>query len=388
MPIFHSFSRLTGVVLLTLGLVTSAGAQELSAERARSLFVDVERVSRLPKEDQKEHVRRMYHEVFPAVSDLKAAGASTMPAPPLPIDNMTPDDAAARVLEQEGVEGLRDRTRRKVLSLLARHPESVKPLVKSDLRSLERSDVLRGLSAAGRLQLQEALDGVLKIFRADRQEAEQAALTLRDLNDPRAIRALVERDKNRPTQYYELIRPLQRGRSADPALVKLLRHKSAVIREQAAYALTDSGDPDLASHVRRLVKDADARVRGQAAEMGFALSGSAFEKVRPSLTELLHDPERAVRLTTATGFAQRQDATAGPTLLTLLRDATLDAKAHGAVVRAIQSLTGTAFGYDTSESGWQPGTENNRQAIRRFEEWIRRQGALNIDRRSRSRADG
>ena len=107
----------------------------------------------------------------------------------------------------------------------------------------------------------------------DGTEEDVAASALRDLNDLRAIPLLVRHGIMR---HFEVLRHLQRGRLANSELLALLDEKDAEVRWRAAYALAESGDPGLASIVKRLARDEASQARAQAANIAFLLPSHAF----------------------------------------------------------------------------------------------------------------
>jgi hypothetical protein len=321
-------------------------------ERREEVRREFERIEELPPAEQEKEIPRVYREMHPDLFSVHFGGEQ----PKLII----------RPGKQPYFVGVMcDRSR----ELLAAHVQVVRPLIRVDLRSGDRARVGHAVRTIGWLRSHEFYDEVVTAFRQGVVEW-SAVATLRDLNDPRAIRVILEKHPRDPLRYFEVLRSLCTKRPADPVLVKLLRSEDAKTRWQAAYALTESGDPTLAPEVERLAKDPDPEVREQAARMGSCLAMEGVIRSRPVLLAQLSDKDVNVRLAAARGLAAGKDKACARTLLDLLKDDSLDELLHAQVRTAVQSLAGTHFGYYHGSDGWKPTTEKNKVAIRRFTEWV------------------
>jgi hypothetical protein len=212
-----------------------------------------------------------------------------------------------------------------------------------------------------------------RLLAGEKEEKELLAEVLRELDDPRAIPLLLGAN---PRKNFGIVGRLQRGRKADPGLVKLLADVDAEVRRNAAYALRESGDIALAPHAIKLLGDENAGVRAEALQ----LTHSLLWPERPALDAqlaalaarakaLLQDPDPGVRANCAILLGQRKDFAAAPVLLELLRKGKSQVSQLG-LVSAMVSLTGEQFGYDDNWNAWQPTTANNRAALERFAAWI------------------
>lgn len=339
--------------------------------RVREIFLAVERVERLPESEQAPRLPRLYREYCPEL-EVRYRGALAM-MPPREEDSES-GGMVERANQLEKLGGwplLAEAARRRCEELFRRHPGRTLALVESDLASGSPEVIRRGLSVAGRLRFTELYDKVVETFHGP--EADTAAYTLRDLDDPRAIRLLLDRHTGDPMRYFEVLRVLQRKRPPEARLLALVASESADVRWRAAYALAESGDPSLGAVVRKLAADSAPEVRRQAVAMGFSLPGAVFGKLRPALVSLLSDSDRDVRLDAARYFAERKDIACARTLLELMRmEESLELWQQSNVVQAIHTLTGGDY------FGFMPGTlstpEVRRAGLERFARWIEESG--------------
>jgi HEAT repeat protein len=253
--------------------------------------------------------------------------------------------------------------------LLAAHVGIVRPLIREDLRSNHRERVTHAVGVIGWLRLHEFYDEVVAALRQGTVEY-RAAETLRDLDDPRAIRVLTEQTPEDPLRYYTSLIHLCKRRPADPALMKYLRSADAKTRWRAAHALSSSGDPILAPEVARLAKDPDPEVREQAARMSQFIVTDQLGPDRKAVLALLDDKDVDVRIAAARRFAGQRDRACARTLLALLGDDSLEELQHAQVWKAVRDLAGTQFGYYHGSDGWRPTTEANKAALRKFAAWV------------------
>jgi HEAT repeat protein len=245
----------------------------------------------------------------------------------------------------------------------------LRPLIVADLASKNEKEVKWALQVVSEVGGKEFLEPVLEVFKKNPACSDAAIYALRGIDDPRAIAALVERHPDL-LAVSGVLRSLQRKRPADPALVALLDSKDAKVRSYAASALAESGDPALVGRIEKLLRDENPQVRSGAANMGLCLEKEAYQRIRPAIAALAKDPDPGVRKFVVMCLAQRRDLACGPALLEMARDTNLTQQERYEVVRVIRELTGSYFGFDTSPSGWHPDTPKNREALRRFAEWV------------------
>jgi hypothetical protein len=242
------------------------------------------------------------------------------------------------------------------------------PLVKEDLAGTDNDNVQRGIRAASAFHLGQLFEDLVAVFQKNDKLALYAAYALRDLNDPRAIRILVERFPDRPTEYYECLLHLQHGRKADSALLRLLDSPDARIRWRATYALRESGDLALIPVARKLFQDTEASVRENAAVIPFLMPEEGFIQLRPDLVALLNDPNARVRYQIAVCFASRKDDVCAEALLKLLKEPGLEEWIYSNVIQSVNTLAGSYFGYELGEP---PANPANKSAADHFAEWIK-----------------
>jgi hypothetical protein len=87
------------------------------------------------------------------------------------------------------------------------------------------------------------------------------------------------------------------------------------------------------------------------------------------LLHLLNDKDETVRFEALRCFAEQKDLAAGPAILKLLRQDKLAEGHKVTVMQTMSKLAGSTFGYRLHN--WGPGTSANKQAIEKFEAWLR-----------------
>lgn len=304
--------------------------------------------------------------------------------------SLTPETLADRILSKNDSAILREAARRRFLDLLQAHQRVLEATVREDLASRDAAPVFRAFVVIGELRWSPFFDDVVGAYqRAMRGElleptvnasqpapsveptnatiVMKAPYVLRSINDPRAIQLLLDSDATQSLAFFEILRSLSRARAPDPALAALLRSNNPDVRWRATYALAESGDQSLVPEVLRLTADPDARVRQAAANMGFLIPEPGATAVRPRLVTLLHDRVRTVRYDVALSFAAKRDVVCAPALHELITGGQLEQGMTRSLVEAMQTLTGTYFGYERDEL---PETRTNRAAMRRFAAWF------------------
>jgi HEAT repeat protein len=349
-----------------------AGDNEEMREMKR-LMVEVEQIHRLEPKERQRKVERLYRTLLPRIWELDWFSL-TDPEPPIfkGRDKLSPEQWVEKAwsLDASAFMYLLGEIHRTGYHVLNKHRAELRPLVLADLVSAKEKEVKWALHIISQLRpADEFFDAVLAVFEKNAVCSDAAGVTLRDIDDPRAIVALVNRDPNL-VGVGGHIRHLQRKRKADPAVVRLLDAKDAEVRGRAAYALAESGDPALLGRIEKLVKDANPRVRLNAANMGFCMEKTAYRQIRPALVLLMTDPDPDVKKFVRAALAYRQDPDYAKKLLDMVRYTNLGQREHGDVVALISAMAGTNFGYDGSDTGWRPTTTKNQAAIARFAAWV------------------
>jgi HEAT repeat protein len=358
---------LAGAFVLLVSLNPGLYADITDEPTARKLFLEVERIARLPSEEQSNEVAHVYTDLFPVIRRRLYANL-VLPTPITDYRTLSLSEAANKVASHGGWPALQEAAMKNCQELLIRHKAELVPLIREDLASADNAKVSRALAAVGDFRLGEFFEDVLAVFRKNTRLSQRAAYTLRDLGDSRAIQPLVESDSKQLVEYFELLRSLSRSRPADPALVRLLDSDDPQARWHAAYALAESGDDSLLPHVARLIRDENPLVRRSAANIAFSLSKEAFAKLRPSLIALLNDRDAMVRFDVGIYFASRDDDVSASSLVKLMRDGVLEGGYNSTVVQSLRTLTGSYFGYDLSLP---PNATTNQAALDNFEKWIK-----------------
>jgi hypothetical protein len=333
---------------------------------ARRLFVEVERVARLPSRQQATHLPRLYREVCPQLNQMFVAHTLMAPAPAAR-ERETPTQAANRIEGVGGWPALADAGRRRCRELMTSHRSAAEALALEDLRDGSNRDQTRALHMIGELRAIRLFDAVVAALRMP--EPIFAAQALRTLDDPRAIAPLIHRFPEEPTRFFDILRSLQRNRPAHPLLLELLRSKDTQVRWQAAHALTESRDPALIPIIEGLVSDPAADVRRQAGQIALSFDDSGYRRARPLMIPLLSDADIGVRADVAVAMASRMDRVSAPILLALLPHVdTLEPWRQSNVIQAVHTLTGTYFGL-TPGTPLPPPVRD--KAMADFAEWIK-----------------
>jgi hypothetical protein len=393
------WSLVGAAVLAVVSLRAAPGAagQDPADNAARTRFLDIERVARFPAEEQAKEIPRLYRELAPPVLYFNAEGLlSYCPADILhrdagissaggsPTDRWAKQlaDAVARLTADQVADNLGSRLwldiagRARAIQTLRRHLPTLRPLVREDLESAKPERVGRAAAFVHTLRLEEFLDTILTIYlRNDAcSPAAQGALIWYPNPDARVAKALLADVAKTPAaviRHGELLNGMLWRRPADPVLVRLLVSPEVAIRRAAAWALSDCKDDSLAPHVAKLAKDTDRETRIACARMAERLSDRVFTTVSGEVQSLLRDPETKVRIQACSCLAAHKDLAAAHTLLAFLKSAAVEPGDAVGIMQALAKLTGSTFNYNLHQ--WGPASPGNREAIARFEEWIRRQ---------------
>jgi len=341
-------------------------AQVRETAQARPLFIEVERVARLPFARQAGRLPHIYRDVCPKFAGMWLAHTVFGPAPEA-VKGESPERLADRIEASDGghwsllAEGGRQRCK----ALLTAHQQAVEALAREDLRSGTPRERWWALHVIGELRAVNLFDETIAALHDP--EPMYAAQALRDLEDPRAIPFLIRRFPEDPTQFFETLRTLQHDRPAHPMLLELLRSNDANVRWRAAYSLVESRDPALVPILPRLVGDPAVDVRRQAGYIAVNFADATYRLARPSIEPLLSDPEMAVRADVAVAMASRKDSTSALALLALLElEEKMEPWRQSNVVQAIHTLTGTYFGLVPGT----PSPEARARALTDFARWI------------------
>lgn len=360
------------VFLVTLVVNANAAAQA-SCPEMPSEFLFVEKIARSSPAQQANNIPflyRMYFELDYRMKSSRPFGDS-FPLSRAEYLRLTPEEIAAK----SGSDALKEYTEQRALELMRNHPTLVYPLIKKDLGSTDKKNLLRALIVARSLRSKEYFEPVLALFQSakDNDIVEHAACTLEFIDDPRAIAPMLRRRQN--CYFFEHLRILQKSRTPSQALLQLLSSPNADVRWKAVCALAESGDSSLVPYVNKLLQDPDKRVRVEAVNMAANLKAGEFPHVRPSLVKLLSDPAMDVRFYVATLLADRKDKVCANALLQLVKNKALQQWQYTDIIQAIEHLTGAYVDYkkcDYRTYGYSatPGTPANLKLIDYFAEWV------------------
>jgi HEAT repeat protein len=311
-----------------------------------------------------ERLPRVYHDVCPQLQTVMVHMAYVPYAAPK--EDERPERVAELIERAAGWPALVRAGQIRCKQFLTAHRDAVEGLAREGLGAESRRDRLWALDVIGELRLIRLFDDVISALNGP--EPIYAAQALRALDDPRAISPLIERFPEDPTQFFEVLRTLQRNRPPHPLLLGLVKAKDGTARWRATYALAESRDPTLVRLVPGLVADPVPEVRRQAGYLAISFDEPDYRRARPSITPLLSDADDSVRADVAVAMASRGDRTSAPVLLALVeREETLEPWRQSNVVQAIHTLTSSYFGLT-------PGTPSaaavRRKALTDFARWI------------------
>ena len=357
-------------------------------EDARAKFLAIERIARLPDEQQADQLARLYRELSPAYMNWFVEGIlSSHPRNILqpksgPYDGNTQRwgkqlaDAASTMTSEQVADQLQANlwinvaSRARAIYVFQRHPEATAALIASDLDSLDRPAVDRAGQAISALNLRSFTSRLVKLFIEHEELSEPIYRTLLFANAPECASPLLEQVKKDPSF---LIRcsgifqgPLN-GKPADPTLLVLLNSPDAEIKFAAATALVECRDEKLAAPIVQLASDDEARFRQVAAEMAVKLPDDTFMTTRAKLMPLLKDANGPVKMAALRCFSQQHDLAAGPVILEMLKEEAGLVQDKVTVMQALSNLAGTNFNYDMHN--WGTGKINTR-SIEEIENWF------------------
>ena len=290
------------ISLFSILLALQANAIETKEIIAKKIFIKTETVSRLDNKEQKQHIKNLYQDIYPTLQTLKVFGIFPGPFISKEELKLSPKKLAdvIAVDKHGGWPWLIQFSINNCLDIFKTNQEHLIPFVKKDIESQITANKKRALYVIRDLNLTNFFKSIVYVLETDSSLFGIATITLRDIDNPKAIAPIVRTCPNlQRNMVFGYLRLLQRGRSADPSLITLLESKDPEVRWRAGYALAESNDPKLIPYVFRLSKDKNAMVRKQASNIGLCIKGKNFEKVRPALITLLHDSSTKVKLFTA-----------------------------------------------------------------------------------------
>ncbi len=408
--------RLLRLSALLLGVLTiSHGARaDASSNHAtdRAQFIAVTQIAQMPAPEQAQAVPQLYELLAQIPRTLQLTGEilyTSLPWRTPDHEKLTPEAQADLAEKQGNAQYFSTESGQLACKTLKKYPAQTMNLLHDDLRSDDQTRQLRGVSNLEALksgfgilydaEFPQKQDGpfdyasfypeIVRIFRSappapaptadkfgtiytiplDEQPLKaQAESALMKMGRADTIALLINDDAAQPLLHYEAIYFLASRMPDDAALQRLipfLKSDDAELRYRAIYALPIAS-PAVRAALPALIDDADAKVRREAVFRAFWLKGAEFEALEPRLKSKLEDGVAGVRLVAATGFAERNDASAAPVLLRLLRDHQDDPSVNSWWAgEALSKLTGLNKNFP-----YQAGDPNNAAAFARIEAWI------------------
>jgi hypothetical protein len=376
---------------LAAGLGPAAGvrpARPADAE-ARERFLAIERVARLPAAEQARVVPILYRDYAHCYPFKIMVSMSFPPSDILDRKSRRGSggntekwaeqiaDAASKMTAEQIADKLGSpdwlsiAAYARAIWVLKANAAVVEPLIKADLKSGRDAQVTRAVSAIRAMKLKKYNAQMLAIFLAGGEASESARRGIFS-DDPAVVQALLARaeaDPNFLDKCAGMLQLAQWHKPAEPVLLKLLNSPDAKVRYDAADAVYDCIDANLAPTAKRFAKEAKPEYRVVGAHLASNLPAGAFATVRNDLLALLSDSDARVQDEALRAFAMQKDLATCQVILDAIK---AEHPGPGNVMQAMSALTGGTFGYDMHN--WGPGTPTNQRAIGKFEAWMESHG--------------
>ncbi len=359
---------------------------------ARQRFLEIERIARLPMDEQAKELPRLYKDLAPRYMNMLVEGLISSYRANI-LDNTKFDgpggdhttrwaqqlaDAASEMTPEEVVgklgHGLWQNTasRARAIQVFKKHADATAALISADLKAEKQEAAERAAQTIQSVGLLGFSDALLDALLRDDETSEPARRALIFMRGAPVKQRLLEEVKKDPQS---LIRfaglfqsPLHR-KPAEPMLLELLNSPDAEIRYAAVYAVYECSDPKLAQFTVRFAVDKDKRFRVGAAQFALNLPKSSFLAVREQLLPLLADEDEEVRKVALKAFVQQKDLAAAEVILKLLKQDALSEGFKATVMQGMVTLAGNRFHYFSHE--WGPDRPGNQKAIDQFEAWLK-----------------
>ena len=358
---------------------------------ARQQFLEIERIARLPMEQQAKELPRLYKELAPRYMNPFVEGLINSPRSHIlddskfgsSDDNTTRwaqqlSDAASDMTPEEVADklgnGLWENTasRARAIQAFKKHADATAALIRADLETKTRQAVQRATQTIQSVRLPGFTDALLEALLLNDKTSEPALRALIFMRDSPVKQRLLEEVKRDPESLIRFAGLLQRPqwrKPADPLLLKLLNSPDAEIRYAAIRAVYECTDPKLAPAAVRFALDKDERFRVGAAQFAGNLPRTSFLAVREQLLPLLVDEDEGVRKVALRSFAQQKDLAAAEMILKLLKQDEVGEGLKVTIMQSMVKLAGSHFDYFMHE--WGPDRSDNQKAIDQFEAWLK-----------------
>ena len=371
--------------------------------QARELFLEIERIARLPRTEQIRQLSHLYHDLAPRyMSPLITMIISSYRSNILENDNFDSPGAdhlstwarqlsdAAKELTREQVADriasgmwLNVAARVRCIQIFKERPEQIMKLIDSDLDSGEAARVERAASTILAVELRSYSKRLLEMFLAEatrlktsessnRSVSDALRRTLLFLHDPAVIPVLLKKVKQDPGLLVHVSGFFQGPlyhKPADPMLLALVSSKDREVSYHAAHALAECRDARLAPLAAEFAQDRESRFRWLAGHWSLNLPRRSFLSIRTDLLPLLKDKEADVFEQALRCCTRHKDPEAGKVILAMLKQTEISSQLEVAVMQCFQELAGSHFGYYMHD--WGPGHDKNSKAIETFESWLK-----------------
>ncbi len=358
---------------------------------ARQRFLEIERIARLPMDEQAKELPRLYKDLASRYMNVLVEGLissyrvnildgtkfdgpggdhTTRWAQQLgdAASEMTPEEVADKL--EIGL-WLNTASRARAIQIFKRHADATAALIEADLATKQQQPVSRAaqtIQSVGWLNFTDALlDAVLR----NDETSEPACKALTFMRGAPVMQRLLEEVKKDPEsliRFAGLFQGPLAGKPAEPLLLELLDSPDAEIRYAAVRAVYECSDQKLAPVAARFAAEKDERFRVSAAYFGGNLPESSFLDVREQLLPLLNDEDEAVRICALRAFARQGDLAAAEVIVELLMQDEIAAGYKVTVMQSMAKLAGSHFHYYMHE--WGPDRPSNQKAIEKFEAWL------------------
>jgi hypothetical protein len=382
--------RITSVVA---GLMLMQGSLLLAEGMdSQQRFLEIERIARLPMEEQAKELPRLYKELAPRymnefvtgiISSYRAhildntkfgfpgGDCTTRWAEQLSeaASEMTPEQVADKLGHGMWVNVA---SRVRAIQVFKKHADATTALIRADLKTENKAAVQRAAQTIQSVGLLDFTDVLLDALLRDDETSEPALNALIFMRNPAVMPRLLEEVKKDPKsliRFASLLESPQWREPAEPLLLELLNSPDAEICYAAIGAVYECTDPKLAPIAVRFAADKDQRFRVGAAKFTGNLPRTSFLAVREKLLPLIADEDEGVRNVALKAFAQQKDLAAAEIILKLLKQDEVGEGLKVTIMQSMVKLAGSHFDYFMHE--WGPDRSDNQKAIDQFEAWLK-----------------
>lgn len=361
-------------------------------EIGKSQFIEITKISRLPRLEQQKRIARIYQ----LSDEAKDSGGRAFSSiiffyAPMPENaaQLSPEELADSII-RFNPQYLAYHAKAEAGNVLRTNKEAAKPLILRDLKSKNDVEIKRGFAALNvvssidyfeepRAQPDPNLPRYMKtfyksvrtIFRRRANFKDRAARAFVQIGDTRAVDEMVEANPQNPAFYGEQLNSFSARVAPHPKLLRLLDSPDAKLRAQAMDALSWANPDIMFPYVERFLHDNDAKVRWEAFAPAAYSKAPRYAALNPVLVALMNDPDETMRWVSAAHFADVKNPIALRPLLKLLQSETLMPSMRTELIRRLRDFAGSDFGYrDNYDSNTAEVKEKNRIALEKFQQWI------------------